>query len=107
MAHQEAIMNTIQWVTDLQNRITNLLSANDPLEKQSQINAKTGPVKRRKSSASSNVSTVEKKSRRLKTKSALAAIVEDQLSDISKSLLLVMTSFIFKSCRTKTAFLSN
>lgn len=87
MAHQEAIMTTVEWVTDLQTRIVTLLSASSGAASRGQLAPKADAAKRRKNSASSNVSTLEKKSKKLKTKSTLSAIVEDQLSDISKSIL--------------------
>lgn len=111
IAHQDAIMDTIRWIGDLQTRIFNILStagaaqntyadnddgvaiaaSNSASQTRSHYSAgklaaaAAAASKRRKGSAGSAASlAVEKKCRKLKTKSALAAIVEDQLSDMSK-----------------------
>lgn len=81
IAHQEAILNTIQWVNNLQNQILLLLNE---YKGNSSNEQKLESVKHRKNSTSSNTSTYDTRRKKLKTKSSLTAIIEDQLSDTSK-----------------------
>lgn len=83
MAHLEAILNTIQWATALQHEVMGLITARTQQETQPPT-VKPSTTKRRKSSVGSNLSALDTRPKRLKTKSTLAAIVEDQLSEMSK-----------------------
>lgn len=84
VAHQEAILNTLEWVNSVQNQVMTLIYQGSNTAQIAENKSET--VKRRKTSSASNASTYDPHRKRLKPKSKLAAIVEDTLSEISKSL---------------------
>lgn len=90
VAHQEAILNTIEWVNSVQNRVMTLIAQGSNVSQANENKPET--VRRRKTSSVSNASTFETHRKKLRTKSKLAAIVEDHLSEISKNLTLFIGS---------------
>lgn len=82
VAHQEAILNTLEWVNSVQNQVMSLISQGSNAAQSGEN--KTETVKRRKTSSASNASNYDPQRKRLKPKSKLAAIVEDTLSETSK-----------------------
>jgi len=90
VAHQEAILNTIEWVNSVQNRVTTLIAQESNVSQANENKPET--VRRRKTSSVSNASTFETHRKKLRTKSKLAAIVEDHLSETSKNLTLFIGS---------------
>ncbi len=82
MAHQEAILSTIQWINNIQSDVLRLVSEHRP--DLTPVELKLDTAKRRKNSSSSNASIYDVRRKKLKTKSRLTAILEDQLSDTSK-----------------------
>lgn len=82
VAHQEAILNTIEWVNCVHNQVMSLISQGSKAAPTAEN--KSEHVKRRKTSSVSNASTYDPQRKKLKPKSKLAAIVEDTLSDTSK-----------------------
>lgn len=83
VAHQEAILTTIEWVNNLQSHIMGLISARQA-EKPQESERKIGTRKPRTASVSSTASGFDTRRKKLKTKTALTAIIEDQLSDMSE-----------------------
>ena len=82
IAHLEAILNTLQWANNVRNHILHSLASCKGQQLQP---APSAMQRRRESSISSTASMMGDVRRgKRKTKSALSAIIEDQLSVPSK-----------------------
>lgn len=83
LAHQEAILSTIEWFNNLQSHILSLISTHQNKNPQDS-KFKQNLQKPRKVSVSSNTSGFVSRRKKFKTKTALTAVIEDHLSDMSK-----------------------